>query len=71
LPAYYVETEQEQEVAEVQLKQGKADQQVRVDKLGIYARAALTERRESDVYQQNYTGKWEDVPSTMNYKRGG
>jgi hypothetical protein len=70
LPAYYVETEQEQEAAEVQLKQGKADQQVRVDKLGIYARAALTERSESDVYQQNYTVKWEDIPSTMDYKRG-
>lgn len=44
---------------------------MRVDKLGIHARAALTECSESDVYQQNYTGKWEDVHSTMNYKRGG
>jgi hypothetical protein len=44
---------------------------VRVDKLRIYARAALTERSESDLYQQNYIGKWEDVPSTMDYKRGG
>ena len=67
---YYPETEEEKQLADVQLKRENADQKVRDNKLQHYAREALTQCSDSDVNHRYNTRKKQYVPSKMDYKRG-
>ena len=67
---YFPETEEQKRLADAQLKQENVNQQVRDNKLQHYARAALTERSESDINHRYNTRKKQYVPSIMDYKRG-